>query len=91
MAEVEAELRPGARVIVVFGGGVSMRSPEGGSILRGAGGAVEEGSMVHALRGLMLRREESLLFSPSVNCEGIKIDKGLGKKWGKKRNERGRR
>lgn len=67
-AEVEAELCPGARVIVVFGG-VSMRSPEGGSILRDDGGAEGEGSMVHALRGLMLRREESLLFSPSVNCE----------------------
>jgi hypothetical protein len=58
--------------MVAFGGGVSMRSPEGGSILRGAGGAVEEGSMVHALRGLMLLREDTFLFSPSVNCEGGK-------------------
>ena len=79
MAEVEAELCPGARVMVAFRRGVSMRSPEGGSILRGAGRAVEEGSMVHALRGLMLRREDSLLFSRSVNCEGVKIDTGLGK------------
>jgi hypothetical protein len=58
-AEVEAELCLGARVMVAFGGGVSMRSPEGGFILRGAGGAVEEGSMVHALRGLMLLREDT--------------------------------
>jgi hypothetical protein len=56
--------------MVAFGGGASTRSPEGGSISRGTGGAVEEGSMVHALRGLMLRREDSFLFSPSVNCEG---------------------
>jgi hypothetical protein len=80
-AEVEAELCPGARVMVAFWRGVSMRSPGGGSILRGAGRAVEEGSMVHALRGLMLWREDedSLLFSRSVNCEGVKIDTGLGK------------
>jgi hypothetical protein len=45
--------------MVAFGGGVSMRSPEGEFILRGAGGAVEEGSMVHALRGLMLLREDT--------------------------------
>ena len=62
MAEVEAELCLGARVMVAFGGGESTRSPEGRSILRGAGGAVEEGSMVYALRGLMLRREDSFLF-----------------------------
>jgi hypothetical protein len=43
--------------MVAFGGGVSMRSPEGGSISRGTEGAVEEGRMVHALRDLMLRRE----------------------------------
>ncbi len=66
MAEVEAELCPGARVMVAFGGGVSMWSPEGGSILRGTGGAVEEGSMVHALRGLMLRREDSFCFRPAL-------------------------
>lgn len=80
--------------MVAFLGGESMRSPEGGSILRGAGGAVEEGSMVHALRGLMLRREDCFLFfvSPSVNCEGVgvKIDTESGK-WGKKRNEKKRR
>jgi hypothetical protein len=69
-AEVEVELCLGARIMVAFGGGVSMCSPEGRFILRGAGGAVE-GSMVHALRGLMmLYREDSFLFSPSVNCEG---------------------
>jgi hypothetical protein len=50
-AEVEAELYPGARVIVGFGGGGSMRSPEGGPILPGVGGVVEEGNMAHALRG----------------------------------------
>jgi hypothetical protein len=54
MAEVEAELWLGARVMVAFGGEESTRSPEGGSTLRGAGGAVEEGSMVHALRGLFV-------------------------------------
>lgn len=72
MAEVEAEVCLGARVMVAFGGGVSMRSPEGGSILRGTRVAGEEGSMVHALRGLMLRREDCFLFSPSVNCERSK-------------------
>lgn len=50
-AEVEAELYPGARAFVGFGGGVSMRSPGGGPILRGVGGVVEEGNMAHALRG----------------------------------------
>ena len=60
-AEVEVELCLGTRVMVGFGGVESMRSPEGGSISRGAGGAVEEGSMVHALRGLMLLREDSFL------------------------------
>lgn len=79
MAEVEAELRLGARVMVAFEGGVSMRSPEGGSILRGTRVAGEEGSMVHALRGLMLRREDCFLFSPSVNCEGGKNRYGEGK------------
>jgi hypothetical protein len=33
-----------------------MRSPEGGPTLRGAGGVVEERSMFHALRVLMLGR-----------------------------------
>jgi hypothetical protein len=74
--------------MVAFGGGASMRSPEGGSILRGTRVAVEEGNMVHALRGLMLWREECFLFSPSVNCEGVKID--TGRKWGKKRTEKKR-
>jgi len=52
--------------MVAFGGRESTRSPEGGFILGGAGGAVE-GSMVHALRGLMLRREDAffVLVSPS--------------------------
>ena len=43
-----------------------MRSPGGGSILRGAaGGVVEEGSVVHALRGLMftVRRVDSFCFA----------------------------
>lgn len=62
-AEVEVELCPGARVMVALWGGVSMRSPGGGSILRGAGGAVKEESMVHALRGLMLWREDSFVFA----------------------------
>jgi hypothetical protein len=36
-------------------GGVSMRSPGGGPILHaGGGGVVEEGNMVHALRGLVV-------------------------------------
>lgn len=38
------------------GRGVSMRRPGGGPSLRGVGGVVvEKGSMVHALRVLMLR------------------------------------
>jgi hypothetical protein len=61
-AEVEVELCLGARVMVSFGGGESTRSPEGGSMLRGAGGVVEEGSMVHALRDLMLLSEDSFCF-----------------------------
>jgi hypothetical protein len=40
-----------------------MRSPEGGPILRGVGGVVEERSMVHALRVLMLRRVDSFVFA----------------------------
>ena len=53
------------------GGGVSMRSPEGGPILHGAGGVVEEGCMVHALRVLMLGRLGGLfLFSLIVSFEG---------------------
>lgn len=62
MAEVEAGLWPGARVMLAFGRGESTRSLEGESILRGGGGAVEESSMVHALRGLMLGREGSFCF-----------------------------
>ncbi len=31
-----------------------MRRPEGGPLLRGGGAAVEEGSMVHALRDVSL-------------------------------------
>ena len=66
-AEVEAKLWLGARVIVAFGRGVSTRCPEGKSISRGAGGVVEEGRMIHALRDLMLRRKGLFLFSPGVN------------------------
>ena len=44
MAEVEAELWPGARVMVALGE-ESTRSPEGGSTLRSAGRDVEEGNM----------------------------------------------
>ena len=47
---MEVELYPGTRVIVAFWEGVSMRRPEGGPFLRGPSAAVEEGSMVHALR-----------------------------------------
>lgn len=47
---------------MAFGGGESTRSPEGGSIVGGVGGVVEEGSMVHALRVLMLRPVDSFCF-----------------------------
>lgn len=55
------------------GRGVSMRSPGGGPNLRGVGGVVEKGNMVHvhALRVLiMLRPVDSFLFSPLVIVSG---------------------
>ena len=51
------------------GRGVSMRRPGGGPNLRGVGGVVVKGNMVHALRVLMLR--QSLLFLPWANCERV--------------------
>jgi hypothetical protein len=39
---------------VAISAGVSTRSPGGGPLLRGAGSVGEEGSMVHALRGVYM-------------------------------------
>jgi hypothetical protein len=47
-----------------------MRSPGGGPNLRGVGGVVEKGNMVHALRVLMLRPVDSFVFALGY-CERV--------------------